>query len=191
MIRRPTQIWKFSGPCPGPVWGLTANLVPSASFRYNRKAKKRLKLLWRRGWAYSYTEPPSCLLLALLGPTFGPPIVSSHIRPWHIKKNKFQIKQKQIGVKFSTLHVVTFVWRSFARYGMSLKNKRAKNVLWTKKNLKNIILTQGYTGIISLETFQVHMFQIYAKQHLGLCFMEKIQNVSYKDWQRFFQKKDS
>ena len=59
------------------------------------------------------------------------------------------------------------------------------------KNLKNIILTQGYTGIISLETFQVHMFQIYAKQHVGLCFMEKIQNVSYKDWQRFFQKKDS
>ena len=190
MIRRPTQIWKFSGPCPGPVWGLTANLVPSVTFRYNRKAKKKLKLLWGRGWAYSYTKTPSCPIPRFARTYFWAPNHFFTYTPL-TQKNKFQIKQKQIGVKFSTLRVVTFIWRSFARYGMSLKNKRAKNVLWTKKNLKNIILTQGYTGIISIETFQVHMFQIYAKQHLGLCLMEKIQNVSYKDWQRFFQKKDS
>ena len=32
------------------------------------------------------------------------------------------------------------------------------------------------------------MFQVYATQRLGLRLMEKIRNVSYKDWQRFFER---
>ena len=33
------------------------------------------------------------------------------------------------------------------------------------------------------------MFQVYATQRLGLRLMEKIRNVSYKDWQRLFKRK--
>ena len=36
-----------------------------------------------------------------------------------------------------------------------------------------ITLRQGYTGIISLETFQVNIFQIYATQPMGYWLMEK------------------
>ena len=67
-----------------------------------------------------------------------------------------------------------------------LKTNRTKNVLWTNKNLKNITLRRGYTGIIFLKTFSVNIFKIYATQHLGYCLMEKIWNFSYKNWQRFF-----
>ena len=56
------------------------------------------------------------------------------------------------------------------------------------KNLKNKALSRGYTGIISLKNFSVNIFQIYATQRLGYCLMEKIREVSYKDWQCFFPK---
>ena len=55
------------------------------------------------------------------------------------------------------------------------------------KNLKNLTLRQGYTGII--ESFSVDIVQICAtQQRLGYCLMEKKRNGSYKDWQRFFSK---
>ena len=48
-------------------------------------------------------------------------------------------------------------------------------------------LRGGYTGIISLETFYVNIFQTYATQRLRYCFNgKKIRNVSYKDLQCFF-----
>ena len=41
-----------------------------------------------------------------------------------------------------------------------------------------------------MESFlsKVNKFQIYT-QRLDYCLMEKMRNVSYKDWQPFFQKK--
>ena len=35
------------------------------------------------------------------------------------------------------------------------------------KNLSNITLRRRYIGVISLETFSVNIFQIYATQYLG------------------------
>ena len=53
------------------------------------------------------------------------------------------------------------------------------------KNVTNISLRRGITGIISLKTFQVNIFQIYATQRLGYCLMEKIQKALHEDWQHF------
>ena len=54
------------------------------------------------------------------------------------------------------------------------------------KNLKNITLRQGCTRIIYLfKPFKL-IFQICATQTLCYCFMEKLQDVLYKDqWQLF------
>ena len=44
------------------------------------------------------------------------------------------------------------------------------------KNLRNLALRCGYTGIIYLKTYlinQVNIFQIYATPSLGYCLMEK------------------
>ena len=41
------------------------------------------------------------------------------------------------------------------------------------KSLKDITLKRGCTGIISLETFQVNIFQIHVTQRLVYCLMGK------------------
>ena len=51
-----------------------------------------------------------------------------------------------------------------------------------------ITLRRGNAIIISLETCQVNIFQMYATQRLGYCLMEKIRKAWYEDWQHFFSK---
>ena len=41
------------------------------------------------------------------------------------------------------------------------------------KNLNNMTLRGGYTGIISLETFYVNIFQTYATQDYAIVLMRK------------------
>ena len=95
-------------------------------------------------------------------------------------KTKFQSKTK---TKWRKIFVTSCLECSLGKFFQVRyiinKQTRAKNVLWMNKNLKNITLSRGYTGIISLETFESQTLsrtfqKIFSKWKFSPVMFEKI-----------------
>ena len=106
------------------------------------------------------------------------------------RKTKIQTKTKMKPHKIFGTLCNHFSLVKFCQVSYIIKKQtRTKNVLWMKKYLKNITLRWGYIGIISLEIFQVNIFQTFATQGLGYCLMGGKEKFHIKIGNMFFWQK--